>query len=439
MEKLKIILDFIEKDFSGETEKDQEVNFNHLRKYLNKYFMNENEEIDLSMADYTYLYDHSKKLSKMVEDLAADKNNLVYYMYEDFFAKLSNVYCARNSIEINSFLESIEELEENIEIQEENEEVNDKYANHMLSHSDDTLKLYFADVNKVNVYTPEQEIEAFKKLNRIRRLKDGPEKDMLYLEARNDIMIHNLKLVISIAKKYSKGDNFKDLIQEGNFGLVKAIEKFDDSKGYRFSTYATWWIRQSVTRSIDDNSRLIRLPVHICEDIRKMNRFIAQYYQSHYEEPSNEVLAEFLGRKSIDEIMELKKLALNPASIDQPVRTEMGEDGDGSLADLIALPDEDDHFLTDSEREDVRNKLSQTTLNDREMRVIKYRFGIGLDKTYTLEEIGKMEHVTRERIRQIEAMALRKLRNPKNANLLKDFFPGDVKISYDYGYRRKKK
>ncbi len=271
---------------------------------------------------------------------------------------------------------------------------------------DDPVKLYLKDIGKVPLLTPEQEVELAK------RIIDGDE------QAKAQLCEANLRLVISIAKRYSgKNMQFLDLIQEGNLGLLKAVDKFDYTKGFRFSTYATWWIRQSIVRALADQARTIRIPVHMVETINKIGRESKKMLQELGREPTTEELAERLGMPA-NKISEIQKIALDPISLESPI----GEEEDSKIADFI----EDDTSVSPVEnatRSMLRGQLLSVidTLTPREQKVIRLRYGLDDGNPKTLEQVGQEFNVTRERIRQIEAKALRKLRNPTRSKKLKDF------------------
>jgi len=271
---------------------------------------------------------------------------------------------------------------------------------------DDPVRMYLKEIGKVDLLSAEEEVELAK------RMEQGD------MEAKRRLVEANLRLVVSIAKKYvGRGMLFLDLIQEGNMGLMKAVEKFDYTKGYKFSTYATWWIRQAITRSIADQARTIRIPVHMVETINKLIRVSRQLLQEKGREPTPEEIGEEMDM-SADKVREIKKIAQEPVSLETPI----GEEEDSHLGDFIE--DEDAPAPASAAsymllRDQLDNVLD--TLTDREKRVLELRFGIEDGRPRTLEEVGKEFGVTRERIRQIEAKALRKLRHPSRSKKLKDY------------------
>ncbi len=302
---------------------------------------------------------------------------------------------------------------------------------------DDPVRMYLKEIGKVNLLTPEEEIElaqdmgagdaAKEQLEELERdgIELSPEEmqELHRLERRGEaakqrLAEANLRLVVSIAKRYvGRGMLFLDLIQEGNLGLIKAVEKFDYTKGYKFSTYATWWIRQAITRAIADQARTIRIPVHMVETINKVIRVSRQLLQELGHDPSPEEIAEEMSMP-VDKVREILKIAQEPVSLETPI----GEEEDSHLGDFI--PDEDASEPSEAAsftllKEQLVDVLG--TLTPREEKVLKLRFGIEDGRTRTLEEVGKEFSVTRERIRQIEAKALRKLRHPSRSKKLKDF------------------
>ena len=271
---------------------------------------------------------------------------------------------------------------------------------------DDPVRMYLKEIGKVPLLTADEEIELAK------RMEEGDE------EAKRRLCEANLRLVVSIAKRYvGIGMLFLDLIQEGNLGLIKAVDKFDYTKGYKFSTYATWWIRQAITRSIADQARTIRIPVHMVETINKLIRVSRQLLQTYGREPTPEEIAEEMGI-SVDKVREIQKIAQEPVSLETPI----GEEEDSHLGDFI--PDEDVPAPAEAAAFSMlKEQLVEVldTLTEREQKVLKLRFGLEDGRARTLEEVGKEFDVTRERIRQIEAKALRKLRHPSRSKKLKDY------------------
>lgn len=271
---------------------------------------------------------------------------------------------------------------------------------------DDPVRMYLKEIGKVPLLTADEEIELAK------RMEEGDE------EAKKRLCEANLRLVVSIAKRYvGRGMLLLDLIQEGNLGLIKAVDKFDYTKGYKFSTYATWWIRQAITRSIADQARTIRIPVHMVETINKLIRVSRQLLQELGREPSPEEIAQEMGI-SVDKVREIQKVAQEPVSLETPI----GEEEDSHLGDFI--PDEDVPQPVEAAAFSLlKEQLNEVldTLTDREQKVLKLRFGLDDGRARTLEEVGKEFDVTRERIRQIEAKALRKLRHPSRSKKLKDY------------------
>jgi len=271
---------------------------------------------------------------------------------------------------------------------------------------EDPVRMYLKEIGKVPLLTAEEEVEL------AQRMEQGD------MEAKKKLAEANLRLVVSIAKRYvGRGMLFLDLIQEGNLGLIKAVEKFDYKKGYKFSTYATWWIRQAITRAIADQARTIRIPVHMVETINKFVRVQRQLLQELGREPYPEEIAKHMNMP-VDRVREIQKISLEPVSLETPI----GEEEDSHLGDFI----QDDNVPVPAEaaaftllREQLEEVLS--TLTEREQKVLKLRFGLEDGRARTLEEVGKEFKVTRERIRQIEAKALRKLRHPSRSRKLKDY------------------
>ena len=307
-------------------------------------------------------------------------------------------------IDDDELLPALDELEEIDEVTEEEIAETDSMA---ASYStDDPVRMYLKEIGKVSLLTQEEEIEL------AARMSQGDE------EAKRRMAEANLRLVVSIAKRYvGRGMLFLDLIQEGNLGLIKAVEKFDYTKGYKFSTYATWWIRQAITRAIADQARTIRIPVHMVETINKVIRVSRQLLQELGHDPSAEEIAAEMNIP-VEKVRDILKIAQEPVSLETPI----GEEEDSHLGDFI--PDEDASEPSEAAsfsllKEQLMSVLA--TLTPREEKVLRLRFGIEDGRTRTLEEVGKEFNVTRERIRQIEAKALRKLRHPSRSKKLRDF------------------
>ena len=271
---------------------------------------------------------------------------------------------------------------------------------------DDPVKIYLKEIGRVPLLTTEEEIELAQRM-----AKGDP-------YAKKRLSEANLRLVVSIAKKYvGRGMQFLDLIQEGNLGLIKAVEKFDYTKGFKFSTYATWWIRQAITRAIADQARTIRIPVHMVETITKVKKVSSQLLHENGHDPSPEEIADKLNMP-VDKVREIMRVAQDPVSLETPI----GEEEDSHLGDFI--PDDDAPAPAEAASHTLlKEQLNEVlaTLTDREAKVLKLRFGLEDGKARTLEEVGQRFDVTRERIRQIEAKALRKLRHPSRSKKVKDF------------------
>ena len=293
-------------------------------------------------------------------------------------------------------LESLENLEKDIDLSLIDASIN----------IDDHVRMYLKEIGKVDLLSADEEMEL------ARRMSEGDE------VAKKRLAEANLRLVVSIAKRYvGRGMLFLDLIQEGNLGLIKAVEKFDYKKGFKFSTYATWWIRQAITRAIADQARTIRIPVHMVETINKLIRISRQLLQELGREPSDEELAKEM-EMPIEKVREIRKIAQEPVSLETPI----GEEEDSHLGDFI--PDEDIPAPSDAAaftllKEQLIEVLD--TLTEREQKVLRLRFGLDDGRARTLEEVGREFNVTRERIRQIEAKALRKLRHPSRSKKLRDY------------------
>ena len=308
---------------------------------------------------------------------------------------LSSILTAEELDEINSEVERLESADDM-----------EKALSQEGLPVDDPVRMYLKEIGAIPLLDADRETEL------ARRMGEGDE------SAKNDLVEANLRLVVSIAKRYvGKGMFFLDLIQEGNLGLMKAAEKFDYSKGYKFSTYATWWIRQAISRAIADQSRTIRIPVHMVETIHKVSRSQRELLQKYGREATTEEIASDIGM-SPDKVREIMKISQDPVSLETPI----GEADDSHLGDFI--PDDDNPTPEDAASYQLlREQLNEVlhTLSPREEKVLKLRFGLEDGRTRTLEEVGQEFQITRERIRQIEAKALRKIRHPSRSKRLKDF------------------
>ncbi|HBL85413.1 MAG: RNA polymerase sigma factor RpoD [Clostridiales bacterium GWF2_38_85] len=305
----------------------------------------------------------------------------------------------------NELLLMLDDVDEDLIIDDNPEEVDELLAQEGLP-MDDPVRMYLKEIGKVSLLSADKELEL------AYRMAQGDD------DAKKQLVESNLRLVVSIAKRYvNRGMFFLDLIQEGNLGLMKAVEKFDYCKGYKFSTYATWWIRQAITRAIADQARTIRIPVHMVETINKVLRTSRQLLQEFGREASAEEISEVMGMP-VDKVRDILKIAQEPVSLEMPI----GEEEDSHLGDFIA----DDHTPSPSDKAAstmLHEQLLEVlhTLTPREESVLKLRFGLEDGRQRTLEEVGKIFDITRERIRQIEAKALRKLRHPSRSKRLKDY------------------
>ena len=290
------------------------------------------------------------------------------------------------------------------------------------SSLDDPVRMYLREIGRVPLLSAEEEVRLAQRMERGKAELSKVAPNRRYIddgdEAQRRLTEANLRLVVSVAKKYiGRGMSLLDLIQEGNIGLIRAVEKFDYTKGYKFSTYATWWIRQAITRAIADQARTIRIPVHMVETINRLIRISRRLLQDLGREPTSEEIAEQM-EISADKVREIIKVSQEPVSLETPI----GEEDDSHLGDFIedhtalAPADAASHQLLKEQVEDVLESLT-----DRERKVLQLRFGLDDGRSRTLEEVGKEFHVTRERIRQIEAKALRKLRHPSRSRKLKDY------------------
>ena len=356
---------------------------------------------------------------KEIKTLEERKQKLIEKGLEQGFITYEQLAEALKGLEVDS--EALDELynafmENNIDVVSENEEEDSDEDPANMKVEDltftkdikinDPVRMYLKEIGRINLLTSDEEYEY------ALRAEEGDE------YAKQMLAESNLRLVVSIAKRYvGRGMLFLDLIQEGNIGLMKAVDKFDPSKGYKFSTYATWWIRQAITRAIADQARTIRVPVHMVETINKLARTQRQLTQELNREPTDEEIAKKLGI-SIDKVREVYKISQDPVSLETPI----GEEDDSHLGDFIK--DErtmgpEEYATVEMLKEELSGVLS--TLTDREEKVLRLRFGLNDGQCRTLEEVGQIFGVTRERIRQIEAKALRKLRHPSRSRKLKDF------------------
>lgn len=355
-----------------------------------------------------------KTFEERVKELVEEGKKQGFLTYEQIAKKTIDL-----DLDANALDELYNALSENqIEVRAEDEEdggnidlKNDIIIDDVPDESkdmsvNDNVRMYLKEIGKISLLSLEEEQELS------RRVAEGDE------QAKNILAESNLRLVVSIAKRYvGRGLLFLDLIQEGNIGLMKAVEKFDYDKGYKFSTYATWWIRQAITRALADQARTIRVPVHMVETINKMARIERQMTLELNREPTDAELAKKMGL-SVDKIVEIRKISQDPVSLETPI----GEEDDSHLGDFLA----DERTMSPEEfatyeilKDELREVLD--TLTVREKEVLELRFGLFDESSHTLEEVGKQFKVTRERIRQIEAKALRKLRHPSRAKKLKDF------------------
>ena len=334
-------------------------------------------------------------LAKELDDVEPDQIDQVFDAFEEIGVDLLR----DDDFEEEPDVEDLKEVE-NLKL----DEITD--TSYEGINVDDPVRMYLREIGRIPLLTYEQELDLAKRI-----LEDDE-------EAKQKLAESNLRLVVSIAKKYvGRGMLFLDLIQEGNMGLIKAVEKFDYTKGFKFSTYATWWIRQAITRAIADQARTIRIPVHMVETINKLIRTSRHLLQQLGREPSVEEIAEEM-EIPVEKVMEIQKIAQDPVSLETPI----GEEDDSHLGDFIqdddspAPHDSAAYTLLKEQLEEVMN-----TLTPREAKVLKLRFGLEDGKARTLEEVGRQFQVTRERIRQIEAKALRKLRHPSRSKKLKDY------------------
>ena len=358
-----------------------------------------------------------EKLDKLLAAAKKKKNVLEQQEILDAFSgeeltpeKLDHIYDFLESKNIDVLrISADEELDTELFMDEDTDEVDVEHIDLSVPDGvsiDDPVRMYLKEIGKVPLLSMEEEIELAK------RMELGDE------EARHRLAEANLRLVVSIAKRYvGRGMQFLDLIQEGNLGLIKAVEKFEYKKGYKFSTYATWWIRQAITRAIADQARTIRIPVHMVETINRLVRTQRQLVQTLGREPSPEEVAKAM-ELPVERVREVMKIAMDPVSLETPI----GEEEDSHLSDFI----QDDQVAVPADAATyilLQEQLTEVldTLTEREQKVLRLRFGLDDGRPRTLEEVGRDFNVTRERIRQIEAKALRKLRHPSRSKKLKDY------------------
>ena len=362
----------------------------------------------------------NEKMKALLELAKNKKNILEYQEVADFFAefeldadKFEKIleFLEKNNVDVLRISE--DDDDDNLIIEDDDIELEEDIDLEKIDLSvpegvslEDPVRMYLKEIGKVTLLSSDEEIEL------AQRMEQGDD------EAKKRLAEANLRLVVSIAKRYvGRGMQFLDLIQEGNLGLIKAVEKFDYRKGYKFSTYATWWIRQAITRAIADQARTIRIPVHMVETINKLIRVSRQLLQELGREPSSEEIAEAM-ELPVERVREILKISQEPVSLETPI----GEEEDSHLGDFI----QDDNVPVPADaaafavlKEELMKVLD--TLTEREQKVLRLRFGLDDGRARTLEEVGKEFNVTRERIRQIEAKALRKLRHPSRSRKLKDF------------------
>ena len=364
----------------------------------------------------TNMAEFSKKLDELVSYAKSKKGVLDYDEIKPFFGseemsddQLDSIveYLESKNIDVMMVKEGEEGPDDELLLDEEDEDLEDIDLSVPEGVGiEDPVRMYLKEIGKVPLLTADEEIELAK------RIEAGDE------DAKKQLAEANLRLVVSIAKRYvGRGMQFLDLIQEGNLGLIKAVEKFDYRKGYKFSTYATWWIRQAITRAIADQARTIRIPVHMVENINKLVRVQRQLLQELGREPTAEEIAEEM-KIPVERVREILKISQEPVSLETPI----GEEEDSHLGDFIQ--DENgpvpfDETVDSLLKEQIDEALS--TLTDREQKVLRLRFGLDDGRARTLEEVGQVFNVTRERIRQIEAKALRKLRHPSRGKKLRDY------------------
>ena len=409
------------KENKEEQKKDKENKKIEIEKTETKEFNEETQKNEKESNIKQEEIDQTKEKVETIIKKAKEKGKLTY---GDIATELDNV----NAEQIEKVFDAMEEmgvdvLKDDFEDEpneEDLKEVEDLKLDEISSDDtfeginvDDPVRMYLREIGRIKLLTYDQELSLAKRI-----IQEDGNDDEDAEEARQELAEANLRLVVSIAKKYvGRGMLFLDLIQEGNMGLIKAVEKFDYTKGFKFSTYATWWIRQSITRAIADQARTIRIPVHMVETINKLIRTSRHLLQKLGREPSQEEIAEELDI-SVERVAEIQKIAQDPVSLETPI----GEEDDSHLGDFIQ--DDDSPAPQDAAAYTMlKEQLAEvmSTLTPREAKVLRLRFGLDDGKARTLEEVGREFEVTRERIRQIEAKALRKLRHPSRSKKLKDY------------------
>ena len=398
---------------------------------------NYKEQTDLYQDDLMNAIVHLNLTDEQVDELFEWCNdNDIEFVQEDEDEDVNELdeISEEELLDDENLDESIDDVqdEQSSSIEDEINLLEKEFASKSSAKINDPVKMYLKEIGQVPLLKPKEEPIIAKQIQdgldakKAIETENNPEKvkELQKIidqgeEAKQVLISSNLRLVVSIAKKYvGRGMLFLDLIQEGNCGLIKAVDKFDYTKGFKFSTYATWWIRQSITRAIADQARTIRIPVHMVETINKLTRIQRQLVQDLGREPTPEEIAEKVGTMSADKIREIQKISLDPVSLETPI----GEEDDSHLGDFIEdkITQSPDDYTNNQLLKDEINEVLQG-LTEREEKVLRLRFGLEDGRTRTLEEVGKEFNVTRERIRQIEAKALRKLKHPNRSKRLKDF------------------
>ena len=390
-----LTLEDIKENFLKQSKENKDIYQNDVLKAV--------EHLDLSDNDIDELYDWFNSVGIDVLNESDIEEEISVDLIEEEIEEDVDVEDIDSDIDLSKDEDSFDEEEDVFN----KKPYKDEISSNNNSRINDAVKMYLKEIGHVPLLKADDELDIAK------RIEEGDE------EAKNILISSNLRLVVSIAKKYvGRGMLFLDLIQEGNMGLVKAVEKFDYTKGFKFSTYATWWIRQAITRAIADQARTIRIPVHMVETINKLTRIQRQLVQELGRDPSAEEIAAKMEGITPEKVREIQKIALEPVSLETPI----GEEDDSHLGDFIEDKDamSPDQYANDQLLKDEINMVLEG-LTEREEKVLRLRFGLYDGKTRTLEEVGKEFNVTRERIRQIEAKALRKLKHPSRSKRLRDF------------------